>query len=137
MTYFSDKPVKQEQSSGGQAKVNTNSSSVISSFKSCKFCSLTNHSTLHCKLCNNFDKRYQKAQQLGICVKCFSMRQKEKDCPGSKGKLPFPCNSCKTTEHVTPMCNNIMLSWSPAKKVTGNGKTDDWKWIRTLTLLVQ
>ena len=87
----------------------------------CKLRSLTNHSILHCKLYSNFDKRCQRAQQLGMCNKCLSKRHTEMDCPGLKGKLPFPSNSCKATEHVTLMCKNIMLSLSSTKRVSGNG----------------
>ena len=103
--------------------VHFNKSSVIISTHQLSQVKFVFSPTLHCKLYINYDKRCQRAQQLGMYGRCLSKRHSEKDCPRVKGKLPFPCNSCQATKHVIPMYKNIMLSISSAKRVNGNGES--------------
>ena len=92
-----------------------------SNVKGCKFCSLINHSSLHCKRFSNYDEGVKRAKELKLCTRCLSAKHLENDCPGKSGNLPYQCKSCYTATHVTPLCANMVLSLSAAKTVTSRG----------------
>lgn len=89
--------------------------------KGCKFCSMLNHSSLHCKKYANYEDRLRRARELKLCIRCLSAKHFEKDCPGKLGQLPYQCQSCFTATHVTPLCSSMVLSLSSAKNLTSNG----------------
>ena len=89
--------------------------------KGCKFCFLTNHSSLHCKKYCNHQVRKVRAEELKLCVRCLSPKHTESNCLGKRAQLPFSCKSCHSTCHSTPLCPDMVLSLSSAKSLRDDG----------------
>ena len=89
----------------------------------CKLCSMLNHSSSHCRKYSNHDVRTKRAVALGLCSRCLSARHAASACPGAKGELPYPCQSCRAPTHVTPMCPSMVLSLSAAKTIDSSRET--------------
>ena len=105
-----------------QTKTELSEKASRGSGKGCVFCSLSNHSSLHCKKYSNHASRIKRAEELGRCVQCLSTSHKANSCPAKEGKLPFSCSSCGTSSHVTPLCPSVQLSFSAAKTVSSSDK---------------
>lgn len=92
---------------------------IQTSVKMCKFCAKSNHSSSNCTKYNNYNDRVRRAGELGLCTLCLGKFHKSDNCPGKLGKLAFPCAACKQNNHVTPLCRNMVMSLSSAKKSNG------------------
>ena len=87
----------------------------------CKFCGMSNHSSVHCKRFGNYPDRLARVKELNRCSLCLSTKHEEASCLGKTNKLPYKCHSCGQLSHVTPMCPSPQLSFS-ANKVTSKGE---------------
>ena len=110
-------------SNGSNEKSAASTLSPRLEFKGCRFCFMDNHSSLHCKKYYNHHLRTKRAIELNLCSRCLSSKHNDVKCPGNWGKLPYPCKSCLTLEHVTPLCPSMVLSLSSAKTVKNDGSS--------------
>ena len=84
--------------------------------------SLLNHSSRLCRRYSNYFKQKHRAEELGLCCSCLSVKHTKKKCPAINAKLPFAFQSCKTTSHVTPMCPDTPLSFAVGKSIKEQGE---------------
>ena len=86
------------------ANRNNNKIADNNTVKKCKFCSSGMHFSAGCTTYKTADSREKRAKSLNLCIRCLSGRHREDSCAGRNGRIPYPCKSCQSCEHVTPMC---------------------------------
>ena len=113
-TYERKSKAISEPSGSGTAKVIVPSHhgkplSTSTGSKLCKFCKQESHVSTVCSKYSSNSERINRAKELLLCVRCLSASHSEAQCPGKASKLPYKCNSCRTTAHTTPMCPSLVI----------------------------
>jgi hypothetical protein len=80
-----------------------NTNNVNDRCKPCKFCGEL-HPMYKCHEYKTLKERTARCVELKICAKCTGNHDTQ-ICRGNKNKLTFPCYSCKSSRHISALCD--------------------------------